>query len=336
MTATSAPVLDAPTRALAIARLLAKLREAYVFPDVADAMAEAIGRRAAGGEYDACGAGGEFAAALTEHLQAVSRDKHLRVFFEAEPQLPEKDADDEARRERQRQQGQRQNFGFARVERLPGNVGYLDLRQFASPEYAGDLAVAAMQLLAHTDALIVDLRRNGGGSPAMVALLTSYLFGPQPVHLNSLHWREGDRLAQWWTHQYVPGKRYGGDKPVYVLTSAHTFSGAEEFAYNLQQLKRATLIGETTGGGAHPGDGHQLTPHFAAFIPGGRAINPISGTNWEGTGVSPDIAVPAAEALTVAQRLALGAIIERKPSAEDRDDRALADEAREALAGLGD
>jgi C-terminal processing protease CtpA/Prc len=335
MPVTPSPSLDAPTRALVIEGLLAKLRAAYVFPDVAGALAEAIRRRADGGEYDACADGAAFASALTEHLQAVSRDKHLRVFFDAEPRPSDVDTNDGAKRERWRQLALRQNFGFARVERLPGNVGYLDLRQFAPPEFAGDLAVAAMQLLARTDALIVDLRRNGGGSPAMIALLTSYLFDPKPVHLNSLYRREGDRLEQWWTLQYVPGRRYG-DKPVYVLTSARTFSGAEEFAYNLQQLKRATIIGETTGGGAHPGDTHQLTPHFAAFIPDGRAVNPISGTNWEGTGVTPDIAVPADEALVVAQRLALATVIERHAEAADSAIRALADEAREALAALGD
>jgi C-terminal processing protease CtpA/Prc len=167
-----------------------------------------------------------------------------------------------------------------------------------------------MTLLAHTDALIVDLRQNGGGDPEMIALITSYLFD-QMTNLNNMYWRDGDRTQQFWTLPYVPGPRYGGNKPVYVLTSNDTFSGAEEFAYNLKNLKRATIIGEVTGGGAHPVGGFAIGPHVGARIPVGRAINPISGTNWEGTGVTPDIPVPQADALRTAQILALRHVLEQ-------------------------
>jgi C-terminal processing protease CtpA/Prc len=161
-----------------------------------------------------------------------------------------------------------------------------------------------MNFVNGTDALIIDLRGNGGGNPAMVALICSYLFGPEPVHLNDLYWREGDRTDQFWTRKEVAGKRYL-NKDVYVLTSKRTFSGAEEFTYNLKNLKRATIVGETTGGGAHPGGMFRMSPHFGAFIPTGRAINPITKTNWEGTGVTPDVAVPAEQALVVARLMAL-------------------------------
>jgi C-terminal processing protease CtpA/Prc len=138
----------------------------------------------------------------------------------------------------------------------------------------------------------------------MVALVCSYLFGPEPVHLNDLYWREGNRTDEFWTRKELSGKRYL-NKDVYVLTSKRTFSGAEEFTYNLKNLKRATIIGETTGGGAHPGGGFRINEHFGVFVPTGRAISPITKTNWEGTGVTPDISVPAEQAFHVARLMAL-------------------------------
>ncbi len=220
------------------------------------------------------------------------------------------------------------------VERLDGNIGYVELRAFFPAEApgAGDAAAAAMRLLAHTGALIIDLRRNHGGDPSMVALLSSYLFS-ESVHLNSLYWRANDFTQQFWTFPYVPGPRFV-DKPVYVLTSGETFSGAEEFTYNLKNLKRATIVGETTGGGAHPGDDFPITPHFGVWVPTGRAVNPITGTNWEGTGVAPDIRVPADEALDVAYAAALRHVVEHADESAKGPRRAVVEEARRTLAEM--
>jgi hypothetical protein len=205
-----------------------------------------------------------------------------------------------------------------RVERLAGNVGYLELDGFLDAEAAAGPAAAAMTFLANTDALIIDLRRNGGGSPHGVALLCSYLFDAEkPVHLNSLYWRRGNRTEEFWTRKDVAGPRYVG-KDVYVLTSARTFSAAEEFTYNLQCLKRATVVGETTGGGAHPGGGFPLGEHFVMFVPTGRAINPITKTNWEGIGVKPDLAVPADKALEAAHERAVQKLLEKVPDEDAR------------------
>jgi C-terminal processing protease CtpA/Prc len=176
--------------------------------------------------------------------------------------------------------------------------------------------VAAMNFLANTDALIIDLRRNGGGDPAMVALISSYLFDAQPVHLNDLYFRPDDSTRQWWTLPYVPGKRYGAKKEVYVLTSKRTFSAAEEFTYNLKCLKRAKIVGETTGGGAHPGGGRRINEHFAIWVPSGRAINPITKTNWEGTGVTPDVDVPQDQSLKVAHNAAMNSILAKVTAPE--------------------
>ena len=172
-----------------------------------------------------------------------------------------------------------------------------------------------MNFVANTDALIFDLRQNGGGDPVMVALICSYLFGDKPVHLNDLYWRKGDHTDEFWTKPNVAGKRYG-DKDIYILTSSRTFSGAEEFSYNLKNLKRATIVGETTGGGAHPGGTVRLHEHFGVFVPIGRAISPITKTNWEGTGVEPDVKVSKEQALKTAYLMALNKQSER---AKDED-----------------
>src|ERR1041385_3540561 len=159
-----------------------------------------------------------------------------------------------------------------------------------------------MGFVAHTDAIIFDLRQNGGGQPAMVTLIASYLFD-KPTHLIDIYNRKEDTTTQNWTLSYLPGPRLT-KQPVFVLTSKRTFSGAEEFTYNLKNLKRATIIGETTGGGAHPVSPHRIDAHFMIGVPFARAINPISKTNWEGAGVEPDVKVDAADALQKAEQLA--------------------------------
>jgi C-terminal processing protease CtpA/Prc len=166
---------------------------------------------------------------------------------------------------------------------------------------------AATQLLAHTDALILDLRATFGGDPDMVALVCGYLFD-EPTHLNSMYERDGERIRQSWSPAYVPGPRFGGRKPVYVLTSAATFSGGEGLSYDLQQQGRATVVGERTRGGAHPRIGVRVHPHLELTIPVARPIHPVSGTNWEGCGVAPDVEVPAGEAFEVAYKTALEAV----------------------------
>jgi C-terminal processing protease CtpA/Prc len=164
-----------------------------------------------------------------------------------------------------------------------------------------------MNELNDTDALIFDLRQNMGGDLEMVALMCSYLFGSDPVHLNDMHWRVGNNfeVEEFWTQPEVDGERYGENKPVYVLTSHDTFSGGEEFAYNLQALGRATIVGETTGGGANPAQPFELAENFMVAIPHGTPVNPATKTNWEGAGVKPDIDVPKEKALETAQDAAL-------------------------------
>jgi Peptidase family S41/N-terminal domain of Peptidase_S41 in eukaryotic IRBP len=283
---------------------IAILRARYVFPDRAAQAAEQIEANLAAGEYDEMGEH-ELAERLTSQLYAVCADKHLRVQVHPERMRPPPGPRDRERpRPDMRAIGRLDNFGIHRVERLEGNVGYVDLRRVALPQNAGAAIAAAMELVSGTYALIFDLRRNGGGSPDGVVFWCSYLFDGPGTHFNDIFEAETGETRQFWSVSYVPGTRYV-DKPVYVLTSKETFSGGEDFCYTLQALGRAQLIGETTGGGAHPTGMRPLSQTMGISVPFARSVNPITGTNWEGTGVVPDVPVTAAEAYDVAYGMAL-------------------------------
>ncbi|MEO8909841.1 MAG: S41 family peptidase [Gemmatimonadaceae bacterium] len=307
---TAALHIDAAARARAIAGTAALLDTFYVFPDAAKKMGDSLRARLARGEYDSSTNGLMFAMRLNDDLAGIAHDKHLRVNYSARPLPAEKPrpagapeprpSPEDVARERDFLTGM--NCGFVKAEVLQGNVGYLKFNMFADPDICGPTASAAMTFLANARALIIDLRDNGGGNPAMVAFVSSYLFDRR-THLNDLWTRRTNSTKEFWTRAMVLGRRFGGTKPVYVLTSARTFSGAEEFTYNLKNLKRATIVGETTGGGAHPVNGHRIDEHFMIGVPFARAVNPITHTNWEGVGVKPDVAVPAKDALATAQKI---------------------------------
>lgn len=278
----------------------------YVFPEVADQTGTFLKKKLKNKEYSTISDAKGFAKKLTDDLQEVSRDLHLRVLFDPENihQIRKaglSSADSLAMVETNRKNNRKSNYGFREVRVMEGNIGYLNLIGFYRVDKESALiAQAAMNFLSNVDALIIDLRQNGGGSPSMIQLLTSYLYGSEPVHLNDFYSRITDSTSETWTLPSVPGRRRP-NVDVYLLTSNYTFSAAEEFSYNLLHLKRATLIGEVTGGGAHPGRTHIATERFTIWIPDGRAINPITTTNWEGVGVQPHIKVPANEALTKAK-----------------------------------
>jgi hypothetical protein len=325
--------IDAATRAKVIDATLASLNKFYVFPDVAKQIEAEIRKHVAAKKYDSITSGIAFAEALTRDLQTVSRDKHMRMRFSPDP-IPDRKPDappTAAEQARFRQQMKFWNAGVQKVERLDGNVGYVRLDGFAPAAEAAGRIAAAMTFVADTDALIFDLRWNGGGDPATVSLLVSYLYdADDEQHVNDIYWRPDNSTRQFWTLPDVSGRRFP-KKPVYVLTSKRTFSGAEEFAYNIQSMKRGTLIGETTGGGAHPGGPEKVHANFAVNIPRGRSINPITKTNWEGVGVKPGVDVPADKALDVAY---LAALEKQRAAVDARQWPGMAQEIEGAIAKL--
>ncbi|HUU85813.1 MAG TPA: S41 family peptidase [Phycisphaerae bacterium] len=270
------------------------LREGYVYPEVGKKMADALARYQAEGRYDGITSAGQLASTLTADVFAICNDRHFSIRpaglrVGGSPCGPQSGPDI----------GAQDNYGFRKAELLPGNVGYVKLDMFHPSTEAQQIAAAALASVADCDALIFDVRDNGGGSPEMIRFISSYLFD-KPTHLNSFYNRLGDKTSETWTTEDVPGKRFRPDLPVYVLTSGFTGSGAEEFTYNLKHLSRATIVGETTGGAAHTVTERMLNDHFEMRLPFGRAYNPITKTNWEGVGVKPHIAVSRSEALETA------------------------------------
>ena len=295
--------IDAATRAAVVEQLAHELDTRYVDPARGAALARTLRERLHAHAYDAIATSAALAERLNADLDADSHDRHLHVEYspdvfplavaDAEPD-PEQAAFELA-------QMKRVNYGFDSVQRLPFNIGYFKLDLLMPPSETAARFTAAMTLLQDTRALVIDLRENHGGEPATVALLCSYLFD-QRTHLNDIWHRAGNRTDEAWTSDAVSGPRYGAQREVIVLTSRETFSAGEDLAYALKNSHRATLVGETTGGGAHPGDMHRLGDHFEAFIPDSRSISPITHGDWEGTGVTPDVQVAADKALVEARK----------------------------------
>ncbi len=293
--------LDGTLRKQIIANVASNLDQFYVYPEVAKKMAEVLRTHESKGEYNNLTDGDSFASRLTADLLDVSHDRHLAVFYQpykftAEPPPLTLDQMTEDRKAMAR------DCGIRKVEILANNIGYVKLDFFADPMACGKTAAAAITFLANTDAVIFDMRENLGGDPRMVALLATYLFD-RPVHLNDFYDAAERKSSEYWTLRYVPGVRIG-HQPAYVLTSPHTFSGAEEFAYDLKNLKRVTVVGETTAGGSHPVSPHKAGEHFVIYVPNARSISPVTRGDWETNGVTPDVPVRAENALETAERLA--------------------------------
>jgi retinol-binding protein 3 len=299
-----------------IQRVVQSLKQYYVSNEIAIVIGNDIERKNKIGQYSKINSGVEFSDTLTRHLREISKDEHLGLVFSADPVSPGQSNElTEEERERYRKFAAAQNYGFEKLERLPGNIGFMELNGFVRAEWGAETAIAALTFLANMDALIIDLRYNGGGEPGLIQLICSFFF-EKPTHLNSIFWREGMKTEQLWTLPYVPGKKFL-NKPIYILTSKNTFSAPEDLAYSLQALKRATIVGNKTRGGANPGRTFPINAHFGIYIPVGKAINPITGKNWEG-GIIPDIEIDSKEALKKAHKEALQKLMEQAASPQKK------------------
>ena len=283
--------LDEAARLSVVESAATILREAYVFPDIGDEAASTIETALADGRYAQLELPAAFAERLTTDLQAVAGDKHLRVSAPGLSIGPPPAAPPP-----------RPGVGVARADILIGDVGYLEVDGFPASSAFNEPLATAMTELAESRALIVDMRRNGGGSPVTVAHLISYFIDSDgPVLINTIFNRirgtESFRAQQYWSE---PVSAPYTARPVLILTSSATFSGGEAFAYDMQAMGLARVVGEVTGGGANPGTSVGLSAGIAIFVPGGRAENPITGSNWEGVGVEPDIITSSERALAVA------------------------------------
>ena len=301
--------VSAADRARIIDGVANKLADGYVFADKAAFIKEQLSSKKVRARYDTLQTASALTDALSRDLQAWSHDRHLKVLYSvpARPMPAAQGSATPAERARELETAQARNFGFHQVERLTGNIGYLELGRFDAAQLAAPTAIAAMQFLANTDALIIDLRGNGGGHADMVAFLTSYFIDEQ-TKLGTLERRDPANTDQIWSAAYVPGQRYVG-KPVYILTSNRTFSAAEGLTYDLKYFAHATVVGEKTRGGANPGGIQQIDEHYAVIVPTARMVHAVTGTNWDADGIAPDLAVAAADAKKTAHRAALEKLI---------------------------
>jgi hypothetical protein len=298
-----------------LSALVKLVRSRYAIADMAEKTARFLEKNLAAGRYADFSDPAEFAAAVTSDLQQVSGDKHFRFGFRPEDQKAKETSvqktEEEKKKEREARLAalRKSNFGFQQAAILPGNIGYIDFRRFQPPELAGDALLATMAFLANCDALIIDLRNCSGGSAYMNGYFATFFFS-EATKLYDMEFRGDNFTERFWTLNYLPGKRLA-DTPLYVLTSAYTFSGAEAFAYRFQTLKRATIVGEVTAGGANAGGVLDVPPFFRVYMPMGRPVDPKTKTNWEGTGVAPDIRTTALKALPAARIDALQTLREK-------------------------
>ena len=286
--------------------IAARLKDSYVLPEMAQRLVDTLETHQKQGDYNDITNGVFLAARLTADLQSVSLDRHLRIEFSASTLPPEEGGPSAGEEQQYRKELERSNCGFQRAEILPGNIGYVQISYFGAPDACASTAAATMKFVSHTDAVIFDIRQNHGGDPSMVALLASYLFD-RPTHLDDLYNRHENKTTQYWAKPEKVSDRMPS-QPVYVLTSRFSYSGAEQFCYDLHNLGRATLIGEKTGGAAHPTRNRRLSDHFLIAMPEYRYINSITRTDWEGQGVTPDVPAAPWNALQLAQKLALAKV----------------------------
>ena len=316
------PVINGPTRAAIVDSITAVIDSVYVLGEPAEMIVAELRKNLADGAYDEFTDPAAFAQRLYDDAQAINHDGHfdIRALPPANPRAEvARQEEDPTEIERRRRINRSRNYGFRKAEILSGGVGYIRFDQFSHGDDAFLAAAAAMNFVANSNAVIIDLRNNGGGSAAMIRFVAGYLF-EENAHLINWDIRAEGKTDQSYSADYVPGQRII-EQPVYILTSGRTFSAAEEFTFDMKNLERATVVGDTTGGAGHTVAGYAFA--FDGFrigirLPYGRAYNPENDEGWEGVGVIPHITVPAAQALDAAHGDALARLIENEEDEEFR------------------
>ena len=314
--------LDSEQIQQAIRDLAQKVRSRYAIANLAEKTALLLEQNLDRGSYRDLHDPERFVQTVTSDLQRFSNDKHFRFGLAPVPEQTPKDHPPQTEEQQSQERAaweaslKKSNYGFRDVSVLPGNIGYLDFRRFQPPQFAGDTLLAAMAFLANCEAMIIDLRHCSGGNAYMNGYLATFFF-PKATKLYDMDFRGDQYTEHFWTQDYLPGKRFM-NTPLYILTSAYTFSGAEAFAYRFKILKRAIIVGEQTAGGANAGGVLDVPPFFRVYMPMGRPVDPDTGTNWEGTGVLPDIETSSLEALSVARVKALEHLQQLSPDEGER------------------
>lgn len=322
----SSYALDLETKTQIIEAAATIFEREHVIPEIGMKYAEALRDNLAKGVFDEVSNGRDFMIAIDKILWPIDTDGHVWLNFYQED-IPENyvgdriDIPPEQAAEAEALAKQR-NFGIEKIERLRGNIGYIDYRSFTDAQGSDDAFAAAMNLLQHTGALIIDLRNNGGGSPEVVTLFTSYLLDSQNALIGTFVDRDGLVTDEFRTRNEVLGARYGEQRPVYVLISRNTYSAAEAFTYGLQARDRVRVIGDATQGGSRPNNTYRLHARFMLAVPVLRSIDAATNSDYEESGVVPDFIVPSKEALSFAYIRALKELIadsEDSPSRRERE-----------------
>ncbi len=319
--ATSVAQLTAADKKEVISIFCEKLKQKYVFPDISEKVSSQLQKNLENGFYDTVSSKAVYAQVLTRDIRKISNDLHLKISHDEKVIKKQETIADTPKSAAVffpfEKLVRENNFGIRSKKILEGNIGYVEIPLFGPIDFCADTIIGAMHFVANTDALIFDLRACRGALDENTLLLFLSYFFPEPVHLSDLYIHEKASVKQNWTYAWVPGKRYL-DKPVYVLTSNRTFSGGEAFAYDLQQFKKAVVIGDTTRGGAHPTEFVRLNQSFACGIPYARPVNTVSKTNWEHVGVKPDINIHPDRALTEAHLTAVRSLMANVKENGDR------------------
>jgi len=296
------------------------LFKTYIFQEKSKLMGNYLKQQLKKGSYDGIKDYRQLAARIEADIQSVHHDGHLHVNYDpefanvpAQKQAPHPQGIDSAAVRREKAD----NFGFKKADILNGNIGYIQFGSFSGMiEEARPIITSAFRFVSNSQALIIDLRNNGGGSPWMVKQISSYFY-PERTRLNDIYDRRADKTMEFWTDPEA-ADNVKLSMPVYVLTSKHTFSAAEDFTYAMQANKRAIIVGDTTGGGAHPTGPVYVGQDFVIDIPFARSINYITKTDWEGTGVRPDVPTDADDALIEAQKMIFTARLDNAESDNEK------------------